>query len=470
MLAVLCVAIPPQAPIVYDLRYSAAGDHWVSVKITPAAIIAAPAALVIPRTYPGGYDQVPYDSFVENVTAVSQEGKTLTCTKDVDGPRWKIGQKGESIAHIEYQVDVTKMEDQLKSASASSKVRPGYVGLLGYSIFAYVDGLERDAIRLQISAPEEWPVLTTLDPNAEAPKSTGRADAADYYALADSEVLIGPDLQLRRLEGKIALIMAVYAEGEGDISAEGKLAREALDRVQEYFGDTPFPTYTVQLEVLRPIAGYDCSFAQEHVDSGTFCVNTDKAITAQSSSQQRRTMLFQCAHPMAHSWIPKRAYGVGYRPVTWEMAPVIDTVWFNEGFGRYAALEALVGGMPEADGRAARERQLSFLRGILDSAPPFLRRMPLVMLSREASLLYTTDFRTGKNVFARGALMAAEMDDRIRSKTQGKKSLRDGLRALLSWSARNQRPFEIQEMSTLLSDATGVNVHDILDRWMAPQP
>src|SRR5207253_345947 len=221
---------------------------------------------------------------------------------------------------------------------------------LGYSIFAYVEGLERDPITLQVRAPEGWPVVTTLDPHVEAPKSTARAEAADYYALADSEVLLGTDLQLRKLGGKIGLIMAVYAEDEEDIAADGELAREALDRVQEYFGDTPFATYTVQLELLRPIAGHDYNFSQEHIDSGTFSLSADRAITVKSSSKQRETNLFNYAHHMAHSWIPKRAYGVGYRPFTWEMAPVIDTMWFNEGVARYAALEALVAGVPAADG------------------------------------------------------------------------------------------------------------------------
>jgi predicted metalloprotease with PDZ domain len=468
--AVSCPAIRAQGQIIYDLRYSAPGDHRVSMKITAPALIAAPATLVIPRTYPGGYSQVPYDSFLENVTAVSQDGKLLPCTKEANGPRWKIGQRGENIAHIEYQVDITDMENQLLSAVDTSKVRPRYVGLLGYSIFAYVDGLERDPITLQVSAPETWPVVTTLDPQVEAPKSTARAEAADYYALADSEVLLGPDLRLRKLDGKIGLIMTVYAECEENIEADGKLAREALDRVQEYFGDKPFTTYTVQLELLRPIAGHDYNFSQEHIDSGTFSLSTDRAINAQSSLKQRETNLFNYAHHMAHSWIPKRAYGVGYRPFTWEMPPVIDTIWFNEGFGRYAALEALVAGMPAADGRAFREDQLFGFHGIIDSAPPFLRHLPMVVLSREASFLYSTDFRTGMNVFARGALMAAEMDERIRSKTQGKKSLRDGLRALLSWTARNQKPFQIEDMPTLLSNETGVDVRDILDRWMAPQP
>jgi hypothetical protein len=38
-----------------------------------------------------------------------------------------------------------------------------------------------------------------------------------------------------------------------DAALEGQLARSALDSVQTYFGDTPFPQYTVQLEVLKPL-------------------------------------------------------------------------------------------------------------------------------------------------------------------------------------------------------------------------
>jgi len=48
--------------------------------------------------------------------------------------------------------------------------------------------------------------------------------------------------------------MAIYSEGEVDAVLEGHLAREALDRVQTYFGDAPIPQYTVQLELLPAAA------------------------------------------------------------------------------------------------------------------------------------------------------------------------------------------------------------------------
>jgi len=126
--------------------------------------------------------------------------------------------------------------------------------------------------------------------------------------------------------------------------------------------------------------------------------------------------------------------------------------------------------MPAAQGTEFRERQLQRLRHVLDEAPTFIREMPLLELSREASFMYALDFRMGKNIYSRGGLMAAEMDDRIRSRTSGKRSLRDSLRFLLDWTERNQRAFETQELGRLLSQSAGVDVQDILARWMKANP
>jgi predicted metalloprotease with PDZ domain len=467
-LAALSGIAQAQNPIRYQLRYAGSAAGMVSVTMTLPEPVKAPAPLVMPRAYPGGYEQVPYDSFVTGVVALSPGGESLYVAKDADGPRWSLGEAGDAVQRIEYRVDIGRMEARILGAVSASKVRKGYVGLLGYSVFAYVDGLADRRIQLNVDAPEGWPVLATLSPVAPPPRTASSASAADYYALADSEVLMGPDLRVAKLGGKIPLVMAIYAEGAVDTDLEGRLARQALDRVQDYFGDTPFPQYTVQLELLRPLAGHDYNFSQEHADSGTFSLSMDAAITAQSPAQQQSRTRFNYAHHMAHCWIPKRAYGTGYRPFTWEMTPVIDTIWFNEGFGRYAAIAAVAEAMPAAEGKAFRDRQLAALRTIVDSAAPFLRRMPLTVLSREASFLYATDFRTGKNVFARGALMAAEMDDRIGARSEGGKSLRDALRWLLRWSAENRKPFQVEDLPRYFAAATGVDVSDILERWMKP--
>jgi predicted metalloprotease with PDZ domain len=451
------------------LQYTTSGDSFVQISLEFAPAIPAPVVFVIPRNYPGGYSLISYDSFVESANASSGESKSLSIEKEADGPRWDIGSRGESIARIEYRVNIARMEQELLSAVDSSKVRPRYLGALGYSVFGYVDGLEDRPINLKLEGPHDWPVLTTLAP-ASSSANQAMAHAENYYALADSEVLMGPDLQIRRLPGKIPLVLAVYAEGDEDLTLESQLAREALDKVQAYFGTTPFRQYTVQLELLRPLPGHEYDFSQEHLDSGTFSLSIARAISQKSSDRARQTALFNYAHHMAHCWIPKRAYGVGYMPFTWEMPPVIDTIWFNEGFGRYAAIAALADALPIEEGIAFRETHLAGLQKVLAEAPHFIQAMPLLVLSREASFMYERDFRIGQNVFARGALMAVEIDDRIWKQSQGKKSLRDAFRYLLRRNQASAAPFKTDELARIISDATGADVHDIFDRWMSPNP
>ena len=64
--------------------------------------------------------------------------------------------------------------------------------------------------------------------------------------------------------------------------------------------------------------------------------------------------------------------------------------------------------------------------------------------------------------------MAAEMDERIREKTNGKKNLREALQALLAWCHKNNRAFQLEEMMGIFTDATSVDVRDILKHWQEP--
>jgi predicted metalloprotease with PDZ domain len=361
------------------------------------------------------------------------------------------------------------MEREILAASDSSKIRDGYVGLLGYSILAFVDGRENEAIELEVAAPAGWPVFLTLAPQVPVSSSTMRGHAADFYALADSQILMGPRMQVRRVDGGVPLFLLAYVESDADLGQEAALAREALDKVAAYFGKAPFTNYTVVLELLKPISErHEYNFSMEHLNSGTFYLGVDRALTAKSSEAERESHRFNYAHHMAHSWIPKRAYGEGYLPFRWEMAPVSDTIWFNEGFGRYVAIEALADAMPKAEGARYRNERLARLQGIVDSAPEFMRRMSLVELSREGSFLYAEDFRTGMNLFSRGALMAAEMDDAIRAQTGKEKSLRDALQHLVEWSALNRRAFRVAELPEIFREATGVDVKAILERDLQP--
>ena len=209
----------------------------------------------------------------------------------------------------------------------------------------------------------------------------------------------------------------------------------------------------------------------EHLESATFYLAADQVLRATADETWRSRILYNFAHHIAHAWIPKRCAGPGYFPFLWEMAPLLDSIWFSEGFGQYAAIDALAARLPPEAAAAYRDRLVERrFRQSLAEAPAFLLRMPLVELSYVASTRYGEDFRTGRTLFARGGLMAAEMDQEIRRATGGRESLGDGLRALVAWSARERRPFAIADLPDHLRRATGTDVRKIYDRWLAALP
>jgi predicted metalloprotease with PDZ domain len=421
-----------------------------------------------------GYGEQPYDRFVTGVGAFGPEGRSLPVKRE-EGPRWALCSAGQSLARIEYEVDLARMEEAILSASDASKWRVGYASLLGYSVFAFVEGLESGPLGLEVRAPEGWPVFSTLAPRVPAPRGHTSASAPDFYALADSQVIAGPRAQLRTLRtAPTPLFLALYSEAEGELDVDllGSLASEAFEAVAAYFGSRPSAHYTVQQEYLRPRSeSHRYGMSMEHLDSATFYLAADQALRATADETTRSRIRYNFAHHVAHAWIPKRCAGPGYFPFSWELAPLLDSIWFAEGFGQYAAIDALAAQLPPVEGAAYRDGVVERrFRQSLGEAPAFLVRMPLVELSYVASTRYGEDFRTGRTVFARGGLMAAEMDREIRRATRGQASLREGLRALVARTAREKRPFRIADLPDHFREATGVDVRRIFDHWLAPIP
>jgi len=420
-----------------------------------------------------GYGEQPYDRFVARLRAFGRNGAPFDVKRE-EGPRWTLCPPGHALDRLEYEIDLARMEDAVFSASDASKWREGYVSLLGYSVFAFVEGLESSPVRLEVKVPDEWPVFSTLAPGVPAGRGKTSASASDFYALADSQVIGGPRAQVRSLRAATpAVFLVLYSEAEAavDLDLVGRLVTEAFEAVVAYFGSTPFAHYTVQQEYLRPRSdAHRYGLSMEHLESATFYLAADQALASHPDDAQRSRVLYNFAHHMAHAWIPKRCYGPGYFPFQWELAPLLDSIWFSEGFSQFAAIDALAARLAPEEAAVYRDRLVGRrFRQSLEEAPAFLRRLPLVELSYVASTRYGEDFRTGRTVFARGGLMAAEMDREIRRATGGRRSLRDALRALVSWSAREKRAFEIADLPERFREATGVDVRAIYHRWLAPR-
>lgn len=259
------------------------------------------------------------------------------------------------------------------------------------------------------------------------------ADLAPDGASADSQIVMGPAVSIAEIPNAgIPVHLLVYSESPVDTARVARLAATAFARVARYFGVVPLVHYTILQELLTPVSPrHNYNFSMEHLDSMTSALAADRALTAQSPAGDELRMQFNLAHHIAHAWVPKRASGAGYFPFQWELAPLIDTIWFAEGFGQYAAIVAIAAGEP--DPAVYRERLLErrFRQSIRD-APPFLRRLNLVDLLR------------------------------------GAKSLRDVFTWMLDGHGAAGRSFAVDEFPAIVRAATGVEVGAIYAAALTP--
>jgi len=458
---------PAQEPdrVSYLLRYDADTQGRLVVTLTPPAQ-SGPVQLVFPRAIPMGYGVAPYADFIEGVRAWSVTGEQLPVRR-LEGPRWELGREGTVLQRLRYVVDVRRMEQGILASSDSSKTRYGYVGLLGYSVLGYLDGLERLPVRIEVRAPVGWPVFATLAPAATPWPGQVTLTAPDHYTAADGQILMGPELQVRQLAGVRPLFLVGYVEAPADLAVDGALVEQAFGRVSDWFASAPFAHYTAIVEYLRPISSaHGYGFSMEHLDSSTYFLDTTRALFPNSPADAQDAARFNYAHHIAHSWLPKRLAGEGYFPHRWELPPVIDTIWFSEGFARWIASDALGGGGSDEEVAARRAAQRDRWRERVGGFPAVFRTTPLVELSRVGSTQYSEDFRIGQSLYCRGALFADALDTAIRERAAGGRSLRDSIRAMLVWSSREKRGFRIDELPRLIGEPVGVDVGAVCGTWL----
>ncbi len=361
--------------------------------------------------------------------------------------------KEYSYTGLEYDVDIRMMQDDL--GSDASVIRPGYIGILNYSVFGWIEGMEKEKITCHFSTISGWPVYSTIAPKELPERNSETVNCSNYYQLADGQTMMGPAFQVRKFNGPVPLYVSSYAdEGKEYLEDVGWWGVESMKILKDYFGDIPFSHYTIVRQYLHLLDSAGTTLAMEHMNSATFTGKSADMLTAPVDSTTRFRRMFGILHHMGHSYLPLRCYGDNYRPFVMLFAPVISNIWFNEGFIWFLCADTL--------------KSPAILKRLEDNtlyADPEIAALPLFTLSAIASTQYGEDFRLGQATFSRGAMMAQEMNALIIRQTGGKKSMKDVLRYLYEWSKKNQRPFTMEEFPGLLISATGVDISAIYDKW-----
>lgn len=454
-----CFCLPSSGQVSYSITYNDSSSSKVRITIRPTKIKRGPITFIMPRSVPGAYNVLRYDSFIEGLTAIDNAGEALSIHKDNNGaPRWYCTDTTKVITQLTYEIDLRKMESQLDPTDASI-IRRGFAGLLNYSIFGWIEGTEQQPVQCTVHTFDQWPVFTSTQPTMQMAKGTLTFNVENYYTLADGQLFMGPQFQVKEFKGLVPLFIASYCEtGHEYLEDYGKQGIMSLEILHDYFGELPFKQYSILLRKALPLEpGSVPPFGMEHLQSSTFFGDTSDFRSNPLSKAEVIATMPAYLHHIGHSFIPLRCYGDAYRPYVKEIPPVINNIWFNEGFIWFVLYEAL---------KSDRWEKLFYNNTY--KADTLIKKMGLQELSQEASFMYSTDFRLGRAVFSRGAGMAIEMNNYIKEKTGGKKSMKDVLRFLYYWTKENKRPFTMEEFPLLINKACGVSLTAIYNKWQLP--
>lgn len=432
----------------------------VTVTIRPDQAMRGGVDLIMPRSVPGAYSAIKYDMFLRGVEVEDVSGQWHAMTKNEDdGPRWHLDAVAGGVRSVHYQVDLEAMEAMLSTPADASIRRKGFVGMLNYSVLGWLEGMDDLPVVCDLRTPSDWPIFSTLAPSATPQKGSMQVKAPSYHVLADAQTFLGYGFRVMGYGSEVPLFIVSYAEETVEyLDDYAWQERFAMGALKKYFGELPFPCYTLVLRKSipkRPLTSPP--LAMEHLQSSTFFGDTSAVRKGPMTEEMRMRTITTYLHHMGHAFIPLRSYGDAYRPRMMEAPPIIDDIWYNEGFIWWLCYDTL-------KNPAILKR---FENGVYQ-APGFIRKLDLFSLSRLASTQYADDFRIGMGVFSRGGLMAEEMDQYLRKRSGGRKGMRDVLRYLYQWSRREKRPFTLEEFPGLLKQASGEDLSAIYERWKKP--
>ncbi|HUP90252.1 MAG TPA: PDZ domain-containing protein, partial [Longimicrobiales bacterium] len=403
MIALLLTALVGISPrIHYTLHAETTQLNVVTVLIR---IADAPDSVILAAAAHPEYDD-KYWRYIEDM-------HSNTSMRRLDSVRWVVKTNNGDVA-IQYRVRFPQQPGARGSWRPFLSATGGLVG--GPHSFLYLLGFENAPVSVTLQLPDGWKVATGLTTNDDRAFIAPNADA-----LIDSPIFVGLfsdwRFEVQGVPHRIAYWRAPRPAQLDTIAFRNNLERYVRAAVG-FWGMMPYKSYTF----LYQDEAYG---GLEHKNSVTLSP----------------TYLEETAHEYFHTWNLMHIMPVEYRGVDYRMQPPVAGLWFSEGLTLYYAdlLLRRAGLETEYPTRIAHIEHM--LERYYES--PGNTRFSAEEVSRKA-------YNAGPEAFGdydasthlQGEVIGNALDFRIRSATNGRRSVDDLMRAMLKTPRFTSRDVE----------------------------
>ena len=337
-------------------------------------------------------------------------------------------------------------------------------------------GLDQEPVKITIKTDSDfcrkWSLATTLTPVKINHRGFGTYFASDYEELIDSPVEMGTweaiEFKAFGVPHRIIVSGAVFPFDRERLRDD---IRRACETVIAFFDPqhkkAPFDHYDFYLNLSSDAYGgleHSCSTA---LIASRF--DLPRKDTAKDDEAYVR-LLGLFTHEYFHAWWVKRVKPAIFIPYDLRFESYSRLLWVFEGFTSYYDHLLL-----RRAGLIDEKTYCNYFAGLLTRhmSASARHRQSLAESSFDAWIKYykvrTNRANSVVSYYDKGALVAYALDATIRQKTQDKKSLDDVLRhawTLYVEAGDDYAGVDEESMGELFVDAAGINVDELIDRWV----
>lgn len=401
----------------------------------------APPVLRLAMAVHPEYNQ-RYWRFVRDLTAESA-GRPATVSREKDNI-WKVAtQSGD--ATVRYRIAL-QPENPTSRAAWHSFLGPTGASVNATDTFMYPLDYPDEPARVTLDIPPDWRVVTALARTGGERELSSRS----AYDLVDTPILLGQlrlwSFNVGGVPHRVAYLPLPGAAQFDTAEFVGSIERFARATF-DLFGGAPYSSYTFLFQ--------DGAWGGlEHVNS--------TQLGAQSSDLARnpRHYMGEVAHEFVHTWNLMALDPLGPNEVTAYPPKPVKELWFSEGVTIYFA-DALM-----RRSRSTVDVQ-SRIDELADEISRYIANAGNTHVSPERgswASVYGPD-SAGEyfsNYYTQGRLIAEVLDIVVRDSTNGRRGMRDVMRAMYARYA-GKGGFSGADVERVTGEVCGCNIHRIFE-------
>ncbi len=461
--------------IYYTITPHDPAGHLFRVTLTVSSPDPDGQRFVLPAWIPGSY---MIREFARNIVQIrATNGQQEVSLEKQDKHTWQAA-RGNQPLTLEY--DIYAWDLSVRSAHLDQT--HGFFN--GSSVFLRVIGKEHLPHIVDIRKPDDlaytgWRVATSLPEKGAKRHEFGTYLASGYDELIDHPVEMG------------TFSLAVF-EAQGiphEIAITGRIPNLDMDRIVSdltriceaqirfFEPETQKPPMSRYVFLVTAV-GNGYGGLEHRASTALICSRNDlpaKAVTSEPAAMREgyKNFLGLCSHEYFHTWHVKRIRPAVFAPYDLQNEAYTRLLWLFEGFTNYYDDLMMV--------RSGLIDVSTYLQGIAKTINGVKRGMGRKKQSvAEASFdawikFYRQDENATNsqvNYYTKGSLVALALDLAIRIRTNGEKSLDDGMRLLWQRYGHNHEPESVEkglreaEAEMLLEEATGLDLKDFFRRYV----